>query len=156
MESVEFATNRFGRISVPCGSIYRFPGLPGFADAREFAILEHAENSIFGWLVSLEDPDLAFVMSSPWHFFPDYQPGLSRDDLTSVGVERAEDLEVMCLVTVCDGRIHLNLAAPLLLNVSARRGRQIILQGDAYPTRARVPDPPPETTPGGEGGRTGD
>jgi flagellar assembly factor FliW len=138
---------RFGPIEVGAGEVIRFEGLPGFPEAERFALLRHDRDSAFLWLVSLDVLDLAFAVADPRHFFPDYQPALSPDQLASVDASRPEELELFAIATVREEAVTLNLTAPLLVNARAARGTQVVLADEAYSTRTPLPMPQMESKP---------
>lgn len=135
---VRFTTLRFGEIEAGEDELLRFPGLPGFPSACRFLVRRHDRSSCFGWLLCADDPELAFVVASPWQFLPDYAPVLDPRWLRSLGAESEAELEVLTLATVTPGGVTLNLAAPILIHPGTRRGIQAILDGDEHPTQARV------------------
>jgi flagellar assembly factor FliW len=154
-DNVVIETRRFGRIEVEQKDVIEFDtGLPGFPRARRFAIFDHADESLFAWLVSLDEPDLAFVVANPWNFFPDYDPPVDVRTLKQLGVTASEELEVIAIAILESGRVRLNLAAPLLINTRARRGLQLVPERTRYSTREDLPALAPATASGeGEGTR---
>jgi len=131
------------------GDQISFEPLPGFPDRSRFVIMEHAEASELAWLVSIEDPDLAFVVASPWGFFPNYEPPIEREHLAALGIEKREEVELLSIVTLSGKSIFLNLAAPLLINATTRRGIQVIGDDPRYATRVAIPALDPATTAAG-------
>ena len=125
-DQVVFENNRFGVIEVAESELLLFPGLPGFPNARRFVVMEHDRDVYFAWLVSMDDPDLAFAIADPWQFFPDYDPPVELRHLHALGVEGPKDLEIMAIATFVGEHARLNLAAPLLINPRNRRGAQVI------------------------------
>ena len=107
--------------------------------------MEHAETNDLAWLVSIEDADLAFVVASPWGFFPNYDPPLEREHLAALGIEKREEVELLSIVTLSGKSIFLNLAAPLVINVTTRRGIQVVGEDPRYTTRAAIPALDPAT-----------
>lgn len=142
-DALEVRHNRFGLLTLAPDAVIRFGGLPGFPGADRFALLRHDRESAFLWLVSLDDSDLAFAVADPRHFFPGYAPTLSAAQMRAVGAERVEDLELLAIATVRDGRTTLNLAAPLVVNPGRGRGSQVILEDSAHGTREALPRPAP-------------
>jgi hypothetical protein len=69
---------RFGRIESPASSIYRCEGLPGFPEARRLLFAQHDRSVDFAWLVCVEIPDLALVVTDPVRFFPTTTRGPNR------------------------------------------------------------------------------
>ena len=147
---------RFGRLEIPESDVLHFDGLPGFPEARRFALLGHDRDGVLGWLVSLDDLALAFVVTDPWQFFPDYAPDLGEATLASLGARGREDVEVLALVSLREGRPSLNLLAPLLLCAPTRRGTQCIVEDDRLSTCQLLPAlVPPAVKPGSESPRVG-
>jgi flagellar assembly factor FliW len=56
-------TKHFGEIEIDNKEIITFEdGLPGFEDLNKFVLLGQDEESPFGWLQSIDQPDYAFVL----------------------------------------------------------------------------------------------
>lgn len=139
-ERICFESRRVGRIELDESDVVTFEAIPGFPGRTRFVVMEHTVESEMAWLVSLEDPDLAFVVSTPWSFFPNYDPPIQREHLATLGIEKMEEVEILSFVTLSDETIFLNLAAPLLINGASRRGLQVITDDPRYTTRARIPE----------------
>lgn len=139
-KKIYFESRRVGPIEVLEDDIVTFESLPGFPGKTRFVVVEHAESSEMAWLVSLDDPDLAFVVAAPWTFFPNYDPPVERDHLAALGIEKRSEVEILSIVMLAGQQINLNLAAPLLINVSNRQGLQVISDDARYTTRAPIPE----------------
>jgi len=71
---MEIETTRFGRLSVDDERIMKFPrGLLGFPNHTLFALIQTGDENYFFWLQSMDDPNLAFVVTDPSTFFKDYE-----------------------------------------------------------------------------------
>jgi flagellar assembly factor FliW len=138
-DRISFESRRVGKIEVAESEVVTFEPLPGFPNRSRFVIMEHAEATELAWLVSLEDPDLAFVVATPWGFFPNYEAPIEREHLAALGIEKREEVELLSIVTLSGKSIFLNLAAPLLINVTTRRGIQVVGDDPRYTTRAAIP-----------------
>ncbi len=138
-DTIQFENHRFGQIEVNESTIIHFPGLPGFPEARRFVVMEHDRDSYFGWLVCVDDPDLAFAITDPWQFFPDYRPPVELRHLKALGVEKPEDLLIMTIAHLGGEHPTLNLVAPLLLNSAQNRGEQVIFDRSEYSHRTAIP-----------------
>lgn len=138
-ETVVLTSTRFGEIEVPVRMVLEFAeGLVGFPDHRRFVIIQHPSGGPFQWLQSAEDPDLAFVVASPAHFFVDYEVSISDEDRRALEIEDPESALILVLLVVPrdDPRgITANLQGPIVINSDTRRGRQIVLHGSHYTTR---------------------
>ena len=66
-------TVRFGEIEVEEDKIVHFEnGIPAFEDEHEFLIIPYDEESPYYFMQSLKSPELAFLITTPFIFFPDY------------------------------------------------------------------------------------
>jgi len=136
---VRFENRRVGLIEVEESDIVTFDPIPGFPGKTRFVVMEHADDSEMAWLASMEDPELAFVVATPWTFFPNYDPPVEREHLAMLGIEKNEEVELLSIVTLSGRTIYLNLAAPLLINATTRRGMQVISDDPRFTTRAAIP-----------------
>lgn len=137
--TVEVEHRRVGNLSVPEEEIVEIAYVPGFPNAHRFVLLEHGENSPFLWMACLDDLDLAFAVTEPAFFFPDYDPKFSQDDLESIGVKHRDAAALLAIANVRGPVPALNLAAPLLLNRETREAIQIPLPDERYSTRQPLP-----------------
>lgn len=140
---MQVTTTRFGeteRVEVSDDQIFVFtPGLPGFPEYHRYArIVDDA--SAVEWLQSLDDPALFFPMLEPFLFYPEYGFELPDREAEDLGLTRAEDATVRCILTLYEGveETTANLLAPLVLHEGTRRGRQIVLQDSSLPMRFEV------------------
>lgn len=129
-------TERFGEIEVDESKAIHFKdGLPGFADKRDFIILEHKPGSPFMWLQSMNTPDLAFVMINPFLMKSDYLQDLSPEEEALMKAENDEEIIVFSLVTIPRGHVEkatVNLMGPIVIESKSRSARQVILANSGY------------------------
>jgi flagellar assembly factor FliW len=124
-------TSRFGRIDVDAGDIIRFPsGLPGLEDCREWALLADSTNDALGWLQCTTRGDVALAVVSPRRFVPDYQVRIPRSELTPLALLDIRQAQVVVVVGKTDTTLTLNLKAPIVINLEARTGRQVVASGE--------------------------
>lgn len=125
---IEINTLQFGKLQVNSQNIFNFKdGILGFEDLRNF-ILVNAEDTVpFKWLISVESPEIGFPLISPWLIDLSYAPGKHLDLNKEVP---------MVVITLGDesGKMTANLKAPIILDVEAQIGSQIILPTDKYST----------------------
>ena len=110
-----FRSTRFGRFHIDDAAALRFPGgVAGLSHLEWFAILKRRADSVFLWLQSLDDPDVALPIVLPWAFHWDYEIELPDADLRRLGVSSADQLSIYCLVDVGDEMrsATVDLAAP--------------------------------------------
>lgn len=126
---------------IPEDQVISFPdGIPGFPASHRFTLLSINPDSDFQLLQSLDEPDVAMVVTVPWAFFPDYAPELEESDQRDLAIASAEDAVVFCPVTLdaSSRRAFVNLMGPFIVNSRTRNGRQVVLSGADHPVRAPV------------------
>jgi flagellar assembly factor FliW len=121
-------TTRFGTVEIAEDRVITFPkGLLGFADQRRFCLLEPAEDSAFFWLQSLDEPALAFVVTDPSFFVPEYSVPIRQEQMGELGLARLEDAQVFVIVNKVEQTLTGNLQGPLVINTVSRTGEQLVL-----------------------------
>ena len=138
-EILKLHTPRFGAIEVPATQVITMPlGLVGFPRLNRYIIMEHRPGSPFHWLQSLDQPELAFVITDPLVFDPGYQLVLSGSDTKLLEVGDPRDLQVWVLVTIPAGNpegMTANFKAPVVLNLRNRVAAQVILDDARWSLR---------------------
>jgi flagellar assembly factor FliW len=132
---------RFGRMEIsPSHVIHFVSGLLGFAQAREFVVVQPGDpkHQLFRILQCVNDPTLSFIV-----FPPSPDSGLiDAADIaaaaSALGYQR-DDLVVLLLVTVRRGSeghaLTVNLRAPVLIDAGRFRGAQYVLHNERYEVR---------------------
>lgn len=135
--AVEFMTARFGLLSVNEDEIIHFvKGLPGFRNLRNFILLDHDGEGTFKWLQSVEDANVAFLLTNPALFKPGYTVPLKRPEIESLAA--GDPSALVSLVMVCvssvSKELRLNLKGPVVLNSENMRAIQCIIDREDYPS----------------------
>ena len=135
-------TVRFGAIEIDESKVVRFEqGIPAFEDEHEFLIIPYDETSPYVFLQSLSTPDLAFLMTMPFIFFPEYEFEVDDDSLARLGIKGQDELLIYVLLTLPGGRVQemtANLMAPVIINTTNMQARQIVLDKSRYNTKHRL------------------
>ena len=85
-------TLRFGEIEVEEEKVVHFEdGIPAFEDEHEFLIIPYDDESPYVFLQSITTPDLAFLMTMPFVFFPEYEFELDDDSQNKLGIKTQEE-----------------------------------------------------------------
>jgi flagellar assembly factor FliW len=112
--------------------------MPGFPERRRFALVQLDDDGVLCSMTSLDEPALRFLVVPPGRFFPDYAPEVEDDVLEELEIGSADD--VLLLVVLNAGgslaTTTANLAAPVLVNPTTRRGGQIVLDRPGLPVAA--------------------
>ena len=135
-------TTRFGEIEVEDKLIITFEhGIPAFEDERDFAVIPYDDDSPYLYLQSASTPELAFLMTDPFVFFPDYSFELDDANMEALGVTKDDDVLVCSLITVPASGIPnmtTNLLAPIVINKSNMKAKQVVLEKTNYTTKHRL------------------
>ena len=133
---VQFDTVRFGGIEVHEDKIICFvQGIPGFKRLRRFIMIDHDAEGMFKWLQSVENPAVAFLLTSPNAYKPGYTVPLKKSEAEGLGVKDAQNLVIMVIVCVSkDNEISLNLKGPVLFNSENMSAIQCIVDREDYPS----------------------
>lgn len=145
-ESAKLGSIEYGEDQV----IAFIEGILGFPAYRDYVLLEH-KHGPFLWLQSLEEPSLAFLVTDPWNFFPDYSPEIPDEDVEALELEEPYNFSVFCFVTVPE-RVELttvNLKGPTVVNLNTRKAKQLVLLNPEYTTKHRLFGPAEEEAGGG-------
>ncbi len=138
---MEFSTTRFGRLSVESDRILLFPdGLIGYESHRHWILLAENDDDSIGWLQSLSDADLAFLVVTPERFVVDYALRIHRSQLLTLPWSPDDRSMTLAIVSEHQGTLTANLKAPLAINVDRCLGRQVI-SSDDQPMRYELSHP---------------
>ena len=142
-------TRRFGEIEVNEADVVRFEdGIPAFEDETEFVILPYDQESPYYFMQSLKSPDLAFLLTIPFLFFPDYTFEIDDETVAQLEIKDQDAVFYYTMITIPNGSIRYmtaNLLAPVVLNRSNMRAKQVVLEKSNYTTKHRLfPEPKKE------------
>ena len=127
----------FGSVEVSEDKVIDFPaGLPGFEHCKRFALVHEdgAAASLF-LLQSADDPDVVFSVTGPDSLGVNYELPLTDDEVAGLKLTNPADALVAVIVrkeegddkTPAGAGLRANFMAPLVINVSARRGLQKVI-----------------------------
>jgi len=128
-------TGSFGQLTVSDEEIIKIPqGLFGFPEYTEFCLVDPGEDTLILWLVSLQNPEIAFAMLEPKIFKPDYTARLSATELRELKLSTVNNSAVFTILTIPADitQMTANLKAPVVLNLREKIGRQVVLQENEY------------------------
>ncbi len=133
--------SRFGELEYDPGKVLFFPeGLIGFEERLEFVVVPADKQGPLFWIQSVDDPEIAFVLTDPTNFFLDYAIIPEDEEMKKLGITEQEDCFVLAVVTVHPGsKVTLNLMAPVLLAPKTNRALQVILESSQYTTSHPLP-----------------
>ena len=133
---MDIETTRFGRLSVEDERVITFPnGLLGFPEHTRFALIQTGEENYFFWLQSIDEPNLAFVVTDPTIFFKEYNVPVREETWQDLKLE--DETFVQCFV-ICNkvgDWLTGNLLGPILVNAQNRLAQQVVLTEKKWTTR---------------------
>ena len=137
---MKYETARFGSLEIQDQDILVFPdALYGFDQEKEFALLPLDPNieSPMEWLQSLRTRELAFIVTDPFLFVPEYKMVLSDSEQAQLEIGPTESVLVRVIVTI--PKVHTemtaNLVAPLAINQGKGLAKQVVLTNAEYDTK---------------------
>ncbi len=132
---------RFGQVEYDPANTLLFPcGMIGFESLREFIVMPNKKQGPLFWIQSVEDPEIAFVLTDPTNFFVDYRVSPDDNEKRKLGMEEGDDCHALVVVTVNSGTdFTFNLLAPILYAPKANRAIQVVLEHSNYSTKVPLP-----------------
>ena len=133
--------SRFGEIEYDPENTLLFPeGLVGFENLRNFVVMPNKKDGPLFWIQSVEDPQVAFVLTDPTNFYFDYKLVPDGREREKLGITDDDECLIVSVVSVpADRKITLNLAAPILFAPETNRALQVILEGTSFSPRTPLP-----------------
>ena len=132
---------RFGEVEYDPDNLLLFPaGLIGLPNLRHFIVMPNKKQGPLFWIQSVDDPDIAFVLTDPTNFFLDYQLEPEDSERQSLNLEKGDDCFILSVVTVpANQQLTLNLAAPILFAPKTNRAIQVIIENSPYSHKTPLP-----------------
>jgi flagellar assembly factor FliW len=120
-------------------SLHFAAGIPGFPHLRAFTMERWGgDESPFMTMTADQDPDVGFVVVSPFLYYPDYEFDLDDATAERLGVCAPDDVHVLCIVTLYERPedATANLLGPVVINVRNGEACQSVLPHAVYSVRA--------------------
>lgn len=138
---MQISTVRFGDIDIQETEIINFKqGIPGFEQLQQFVIIRPNLELPFSFLQSVDDGEVAFIVVSPFVFYPEYEFEISEETKQELAIKEETDVLVWNIVSIRESLedATINLLAPIILNNRDSVGKQIILQGTNYAVKHKL------------------
>ncbi len=116
-----------------------FPnGLVGQPDWKRFVLMTPEEDGTIQVLQSVEQAELALMVTNPMQIIANYSVPLSRDERAVLELEADEQPTVLCTISIHSNLITTNLVGPLVVNSRNGLGAQVVVTDSPYSTRHPV------------------
>lgn len=137
-------TKYVGEVHIDETKIIHFEsGLPGFKEETHFTLLDLPGelSSTFQTLQSIKTENLAFIVTSPYHFYQDYEFRLDEQLVEHLAIKSEKDVAVITIVTLKSPfeKSTVNLKAPVIINFNKKCGKQYILNNEKYKAQTPLP-----------------
>lgn len=120
---------------VELGKLFFEDGIPGFSHLQFFQLMQEEESPFF-LMQSTEETDVGFWVIDPFLFFTEYKFELPDVAKRALRIDEKSQIAVFSIVTIRENnQATVNLKAPIVVNLTNRMGRQVILQEDTYSIR---------------------
>jgi flagellar assembly factor FliW len=123
-------------MSVDDQRVMTFPrGLLGFPNHNRFALIQTNAENYFFWLQSIDDPNLAFVVTDPTIFFKDYAVPVREEVSAELQLSDSRFLQVFSICNKVGDWLTGNLLGPIVVNAENRLATQVVLTEKKWTTR---------------------
>ena len=132
---MEFMSKVHGNIIYEDKDIVTFKkGIPGFDSLTKFILVDLKDCEPFKLLQSLENEELALILSSPFNVLRDYEVKLPDETIKELSISTPEEVLILNTITLHSNveKITTNLKAPLIINIKTGLGEQIIVDNSRY------------------------
>ena len=140
---MKITTKYLGEVTIDKKDIINFKsGILGFEEEKEFVLLGVPNDELFGFLQSIHNSNIAFLLINPWDFFLDYDIEIPDEDLAKIGIHSNEEGQMAVYTIITLGETlktsTTNLLAPIIINVKDNTGKQFILNDTNYTTKHKL------------------
>ncbi|MCI1858734.1 MAG: flagellar assembly protein FliW [Sporolactobacillus sp.] len=130
---MKIQTKYYGEQTIAEKDVIRFPsGLPGFADQRRYVLQPFGD--VFAILQSLDDVQIALMVTSPFLFYESYCVDLPDSFVKQLEIDSEQDAGIWAVISVKSpfAESTANLRAPIVINMRKRIGKQYIPDHSPY------------------------
>jgi flagellar assembly factor FliW len=136
-----YRSEKLGDIPYTPDDIVRFPaGVPGFEHLQEFLVVTREECAPFVFLAALADPEVALPLLPLAYAAGAEGGGVPVDVRAALEDEARSGGTLACYTVVSIGpdarEVIVNLRAPVVIDLDARRGSQVIVPDETLPLSA--------------------
>ena len=138
---MKIKTAYFGELTIDPSEILHFAhGIPGFEEEDQFILLPFEENSIFKILQSTKTEQLAFIITSPYTVVSDYTFDIDEATVKALNIQHENEVAVFAILSLKDTLANstINLKAPIVLNTTNKKAKQVILDKENYAIRHQL------------------
>ena len=139
IKGIKIATKPLGEVEIQKKDIIHFPeGIFAFEHLKKYTLIPTKKKLSFKWLQSLEDKNIAFLVTDPTGFLPNYSPAIYEERLSIIEAKTHTDVNLYCIVTVPFNKpeaMTINLQGPILINLKKMLAAQLISEDESHSIR---------------------
>ncbi len=125
---ISITTSRFGTLGVDERKIITFhEGLLGFPSLKRYLLLDYKDTEL-KWLQSVDDPDIAFIVTPPQKFIKEFAVEIGGTTRGALRLEEDDDLALLVILRVENDEVIANLEGPLAINSKLMIGVQAVAE----------------------------
>ena len=133
---MDIQTTRFGVITIEEDRVMTFTnGLLGFPEHTRFALIQTGTENYFFWLQSVDDPNVAFIVTDPTIFFKDYGTPIRDEHRQELQLSDDSAAQVFVICNKVGEWLTGNLLGPIVVNAQNCLGMQVVLTEKKWTTR---------------------
>ena len=106
----------------------------GFDKSKRFILKDVNENDFFKILQSVDEPEVGFIVISPFEVENNYEINLNNEVINTLKIKEANNVLLYSLVTLNSKieDITVNLKAPIVININNKKAQQFIIDKEKY------------------------
>ena len=138
---MQIDTVRFGEVNIDEEKLIMFDeGIPGLEEYRRYALLQFEESYPIIWLQSVDDGGICLPVLDTYAVLSGYVFDIDDADVKALELGGPEELHVVSVLVIPEDiqGMTVNLAAPIIINTTTGKARQIMLGGGDYNVRAPI------------------
>lgn len=124
-----------GKITYDENEIIKFEKtILGFDKSKRFILKDANENDFFKILQSVDEPEVGFIVISPFEVENNYEINLNNEVINTLKIKEANNVLLYSLVTLNSKieDITVNLKAPIVININNKKAQQFIIDKEKY------------------------
>ena len=124
-----------GKITYDENEIIKFEKtILGFDKSNRFILKDVNENDFFKILQSVDEPEVGFIVISPFEVENNYEINLNNEVINTLKIKEANNVLLYSLVTLNSKieDITVNLKATIMININNKKAQQFIIDKEKY------------------------